>query len=120
MHHGQHNARRHSSLSLPWLGTVAGNDLDSVRTQVFILKLKGGILDDECPDLVAEAIRVEMTLEREARLDFFLQRFGGGTVIVCEDLHGELRRESTFLNHVVQGLRQRTTYRKDHQFTYTP
>jgi hypothetical protein len=50
-------------LSLTRALGVAANDLDPVGVDlVRIVELKVDVFDDECPDIVAEAVRIEMSL----------------------------------------------------------
>lgn len=104
---------------------VARYDLDAVGVDgVRVVQLEVDVFDNEGPDFVAEAVRVEMALqvrvsaaelhdkekrglgsshlEAEAGLDLVGQHFGDGLVEVHEDLHGKLRLDAALRDERVQ------------------
>lgn len=97
-----------------------------------VLHLEHDILDQESPDLVAEAICIKMTLlthqpssqptfavalprhlpsttnlERQSRLHLIGQHFRNRAIEVREDLHRQLRLDATLADEVVERVRQR-------------
>lgn len=111
------------SCTLRLLG-VATNNLDLVGGDGLTssVHLECDILDEECPDFVAESVRVEAPLRRllviaigvgaqthlelESRLDVLLERFRDGLVKVAQDLHGELRVDALIADEVVERVGQ--------------
>jgi hypothetical protein len=61
-------------------------NLNSLR----IIKFKLDILEDKSPNVITEAIGVEMTLETHSRFDLFTKDLGDDLVKVCHDFDGEL------------------------------
>ena len=78
-----------TSLHLARALRVAADNLDAVGVDlVRVVELEVDVLDDEGPDVVAEAVRVEVALEGEAALDLVRETVGDGLIEVDEDFHG--------------------------------
>lgn len=75
-------------------------DLDSLR----IIKLELDILKDKSPDVVTEAISVEMTFETHSGFHFFTKDLSDDLVEVCHDFDGELGFDAARADQVVQGV----------------
>lgn len=90
---------------------------------ICIVELEVDILDDEGPDVVAEAVGVEVSLhvsmsvcrclscsmrptdlEGEARFDLVAEDVCNGLVEVEEDLHGKLRLYPALGDKLIQGV----------------
>ena len=60
---------------------VATNNLDFLRGKgTSTIQLEIDIFDQECPDIIAESVGIEMTLEVEARFHSFRQNFGNDAI----------------------------------------
>lgn len=63
--HIQPATGRRGCLSFARSLSVAADNLDSVGVDLMgVIQLKVDVFDDECPDVVAETVCVEMSLER--------------------------------------------------------
>lgn len=76
--------------------------MDLVR----VVKLEVDVLDDEGPDVVAEAVRVEVALEAETALNLFGQPVCDRLVEVEEYLHGKLGLDSALGDQAVERVRE--------------
>lgn len=74
-----------------------------------IVEFELDILDGEGPDIVTEAVCVEVTLEGEPGLDTIGDGLDEGFVEVGDDLHGELRFDLVAADEVVEGICERGT-----------
>lgn len=99
---------------------VAAHNLDTVGVDLaVVVELEVDVLDDESPDVVAEAVCIKMSLsklsvyagvkgsswtdlESQARLDLVGEHVGNGLVEVCEDSHGELRLDAALCDERVE------------------
>ena len=61
-------------------------NLDSLR----IIKFKLDILEDKSPDIITEAISIEMTFETHSRFYFLTEDLSDDLVKVCHYFDGEL------------------------------
>lgn len=87
---------------------IATDDLNAVGVDlVGIIELEVNILDNEGPDVIAEAVCVKMSLECQPCLDLLGKHIGHGPVKVGENLHGELGLYSALGNEVVQRVCKR-------------
>ena len=102
------------SLRISRLLRIAAHDLDLIRLhRVLIVQLEIDILDQKCPDIIAEAVGIQMTLripqsvsasvlsdsgkgylEIQPSLHFVCQHFRNRLVEGRDDLHSSLRLES--------------------------
>ena len=108
---------------------VAAHDLDLVGVDSLarILHLEGNILDQESPNLVAEAVCIKVALfilvnpplnclpllspfvtylERQSRLHLVCQHLRNAAIKVRQDLHRKLWLDATLADQVVEGVRQ--------------
>jgi hypothetical protein len=110
---------------------VAANDLDPVRlNRDRVLHLESHILDQEGPHLIAEAVSVKMSLDRDHRisliphhvvtcemlvdmylegqpcLDLIRQNLSDATIEVREDLHGQLRFDAPLADEIIESVCQ--------------
>lgn len=72
-------------------------NLDSLR----VIKLELDVFEDERPDVVTEAISVEMALEAHSGLYFFAEHLSDDLVEVCHDFDGELGFDAARADEVV-------------------
>lgn len=72
-------------------------NLDSLR----IIEFELDVFEDKSPDVVAEAISVEMALETHASLDLFTEHLSDDLVEVCHDLDSELWFDAARADQVV-------------------
>lgn len=111
----RHSRRSKLSLGITRLLRITAHDLDFVGGDIaLIVKLEGDILDKKGPDIVAEAICIQVTLqvlqsahtaepnhqtqgylEVQSSLHFICQHFGDGLVESRNDFHRSLRFEAT-------------------------
>jgi len=88
---------------------VAAHDLDLIRLDCLarVLHLECNILDQESPDLVAEAVSIEMTLERQPCLHLIRQNLCDAAIEVRQDLHRQLGLDATLADQVIESVRER-------------
>jgi hypothetical protein len=118
------------SLSLTRTFRVAADNLNTVGVDlVRVVELEVYVFDDECPDIVAEAVGIEMSLrarklatqaaaicatathlERQPRLDLIRQYVRYRFVEVRENLHRKLGLDSALGDEVVQRVREGAAY----------
>ena len=113
----------HGTLDLAWSFGIAANNLDLVRMDhIRVIEFEVDIFDDERPNLVAEPVGIQMSLEipfspkssliantstyfeSQSLLDLLSQYFRNGLVKVRQDLHGQLGLDATFGNESVQRI----------------
>jgi hypothetical protein len=75
-------------------------NFDGLRVVEFELD----VLEDKSPDVVTEAVRVEMALETHSRLDLFAEHLCDDLVEVCHDFDGELRLDAATADEIVEGI----------------
>jgi hypothetical protein len=94
---------RDSALDFTRTLRVTADNLDSVGVDlVRVVELEVDILDDERPDIVAETVGIEVTLERQASFDLVSKPVRNRFVEVDEDLHGQLGLDSALGDQVVE------------------
>jgi len=74
-----------------------------------VVEFKIDVLDRESPDIVAEAVCVEMTFERQPGLDTVGDGFDEGFVEMTDDFHGELGFNLIAADEVVKSVCKRGT-----------
>ena len=100
---------------------AACDDLDPFGLYLLgVIKFEGDVLDDEGPDIVTEAVGIQMALrlrerstlhrhthlEAHALLHLFGEHVCDGFVKVADDLHGQLRLDLSLGDQVVDGIRE--------------
>jgi len=99
-----------SSLDLSRSLRIAADNLDFVRSKFGArISLELDILHKKGPDVVAEAVGLEMSLESESSLDLLGKNVGNGLVEVAQDLHCKLRFNSAVVDQLVDGVYQTVT-----------
>ena len=82
--------------------TITADDLHRVDADILpALTLEHDVFDQKGPDVVAEAVGVEVAFEVEAGLDALGEHLGDDAVEVVEDLHGELGLDASVVDEVV-------------------
>ncbi len=116
------------TLLLSWPLGVAADDLNFVRLdRTRVVQLEVDVLDEESPYFVAETVGVQMTLcsvselasnpndspawcpmyfETQASLDLVGQYLRDSAVEVGENLHGKLRLNPTFVDKIIECIRE--------------
>jgi hypothetical protein len=69
-----------------------------------IVKFKLDILEDKSPNVITEAIGIEMALETHSRFYFFTQDLSDDLVKVCHYFDGELGFDAARADQVVEGV----------------
>lgn len=114
-----------TALRVAWLLRIAAHNLDLIGLNiVLVVELEINILDQKSPNIIAEAICIEVSLckvssakglpelyrqrylEVQARLHLFCEHFCDGFVKCSNDLHGSLRLDATRVDEFVQGVDQ--------------
>jgi hypothetical protein len=80
-------------------------DFDGLRVVEFELD----VLEDKSPDVVAEAVSVEMALEAHSGLDLFTENLCDDLVEVCHDFDGELGLDAATADQIVEGVCESST-----------
>ncbi len=116
------------TLLLSWPLGVAADDFDLIRLdRTRVVQLEVDVLDQKSPYFVAETVGVQMTLcsvselasnpdnspawcpiyfETQASLDLVGQYLRDSAVEVGEDLHGKLRLNPTFVDKIIECIRE--------------
>jgi hypothetical protein len=75
-------------------------NFDGLRVVEFELD----VLEDKSPDVIAEAVGVEMAFETHSGLDLFTEHLSDDLVEVCHDFDGELGLDAATADQIVEGV----------------
>ena len=128
----------HDLLRIAWSFAVAANNLDLVgyHSLAGILHFEGDIFDEECPDLIAESVGIQVALcyksalplctpsskpylERQPRLYLICQELSNATIKVRQDLHRQLRFDTTRADQIIESVCESHADAKGENSQYT-
>jgi len=87
-----------------WCLPIAGNYLDFVNSDGVLYFSELHIVQNECPDVITETIRIQLTLEHEPILDSVSEGCVDGFVKLQQHFQSKLGRDLTTLYQFVQAL----------------
>jgi hypothetical protein len=74
-----------------------------------IVEFELDVLKNKSPDIVAEAVSVEMALETHSGLDLLAEDLCDDLVEVCHDFDGELGLDAATADQIVEGICESST-----------